>query len=696
MLNKQQIRLKKELTLFHVFAIATGTTLSAGFFLLPGLVANYSGPAVPLAYLIAVLPLIPAMFSIIELSTAMPKAGGVYYFLDRTLGPLIGTIGGFGTWAALGLKVAFALIGMGAYIKLFFPSLPIVPVAVTIALVLGFISLFGSKKSGKLQVILVSVLLFLLLIFIADGVPKINQDHFKDFFNSGWSNIFAAAGLVYISYVGITKIASLSEEVKNPEKNLPMGIFLSLGTSVLIYVLGTLIMVGVIPLNILEGDLTPVATAGEIMLGETGVVLFSIAALFAFVSVANGGMLAASRYPLALSRDHLLPRYLLKMSKWGTPFYSIIVTVGTIVLILILLDPIGIVKLASAFQLMVFAFICLAVIIIRESRIDAYDPGYKSPFYPWMQILGMILPFVLIFEMGLMPLLFSFGLILIGAAWYWIYGRPKVVRTGAIYHLFERMGRLRYDGLDSELRGILKEKGLREADPFDEIVARSLVIDLENKEEFEDVVIKASRWISKFVEKSSAEIEKLFLEGTRMGATPVTHGIALPHIRLDGLVQAEMVIVRGLNGVHIKFKNPLTDFSDDEEDVQAVFFLVSPEKDPTQHLRILAQIAGRVEEDTFDEEWKSAKDEQEIREVLVHEDRLLSIIVQANSPSESLMNNLLKDVRFPEGCLVAMLRREGKTIVPTGNTIIKEGDRLTIIGEPKGMTELKKLYTEVN
>ena len=696
MLNKQQIRLKKELTLFHVFAIATGTTLSAGFFLLPGLVANYSGPAVPLAYLIAVLPLIPAMFSIIELSTAMPKAGGVYYFLDRTLGPLIGTIGGFGTWAALGLKVAFALIGMGAYIKLFFPSLPIVPVAVTIALVLGFISLFGSKKSGKLQVILVSVLLFLLLIFIADGVPKINQDHFKDFFNSGWSNIFAAAGLVYISYVGITKIASLSEEVKNPEKNLPMGIFLSLGTSVLIYVLGTLIMVGVIPLNILEGDLTPVATAGEIMLGETGVVLFSIAALFAFVSVANGGMLAASRYPLALSRDHLLPRYLLKMSKWGTPFYSIIVTVGTIVLILILLDPIGIVKLASAFQLMVFAFICLAVIIIRESRIDAYDPGYKSPFYPWMQILGMILPFVLIFEMGLMPLLFSFGLILIGAAWYWIYGRPKVVRTGAIYHLFERMGRLRYDGLDSELRGILKEKGLREADPFDEIVARSLVIDLENKEEFEDVVIKASRWISNFVKKSSAEIEKLFLEGTRMGATPVTHGIALPHIRLDGLVQAEMVIVRGLNGVHIKFKNPLTDFSDDEEDVQAVFFLVSPEKDPTQHLRILAQIAGRVEEDTFDEEWKSAKDEQEIREVLVHEDRLLSIIVQANSPSESLMNNLLKDVRFPEGCLVAMLRREGKTIVPTGNTIIKEGDRLTIIGEPKGMTELKKLYTEVN
>ena len=696
MSDKQQNRLKKELNLFHVYAIATGTTLSAGFFLLPGLAANYAGPAVPLAYLIAVIPLVPAMFSIIELATAMPRAGGVYYFLDRTLGPMIGTVGGFGTWAALVLKVAFALIGMGAYIKLFFPSVHIVPVAVLIALMLGFLSLFGSKKSGRLQTILVTVLLFILLIFIGDGIPKLNYAHFDNFLSSGWSSIFAASGLVYISYVGLTNIASLSEEVKNPERNLPLGIFLALGTAVIIYVLGTIVMTGVIPLEQFKGNLTPVASAGEHLFGRIGVILFTIAALFAFISVANGGTLAASRYPLALSRDHLLPRFLLKLSRWGTPLFSIIVTVGTIVIILLLLDPMGIAKLASAFQLMVFAFICLAVIVIRESKIEAYDPGFKSPFYPWMQIFGMILPFVLIFEMGLMPLLFSFGLISIGIAWYWFYGRRKVVRTGAIYHLFERMGRLRYDGLDTELRGILKEKGLREADPFDEIVARSLVIDLQNREKFEDVVTKASRWISKFVDESASEIEKQFLEGTRMGATPVTHGIALPHIRLNRLEQAEMVIVRGQKGVHIKFKNPLTDFTDDEQDVQAVFFLVSPQKDPTQHLRILAQIAGRVEEVTFNDEWKSATDEQELKEALVHEDRLLSITVKKDSPSASLINNSLKDIRFPEGCLVAILRRQGKTIIPKGNTVIQEGDRLTIIGEPKGMAELKEMFGQTH
>jgi amino acid transporter/mannitol/fructose-specific phosphotransferase system IIA component (Ntr-type) len=693
--EKRKKSLKKELNLFHVYAIATGTTLSAGFFLLPGLAAIEAGPAVPLVYLIAVIPLVPAMFSIIELATAMPRAGGVYYFLDRTMGPMVGTVGGFGTWSALVLKVAFALIGMGAYIKLFFPSVQIVPVAVSIAIVLGFLSLFGSKKSGRLQIILVAVLLFCLLIFIGDGLPQINISHFDNFLSSGWTSILSASGLVYISYVGLTNIASLSEEVKNPERNLPLGIFLALGTALIIYVLGTMVMTGVIPLERFAGDLTPVATAGEYLFGNVGVILFSIAALFAFISVANGGMLSASRYPLALSRDHLLPRYFLKMSKWSTPIFAIMVTVGTIVVILLLLDPTGIAKLASAFQLMVFALICLAVIIIRESKIEAYDPGFKSPLYPWMQILGIVLPFFLIVEMGLMPLLFSLGLMTVGIAWYWFYGKSRVVRTGAIYHLFERIGRLRYDGLDTELRAILKEKGLREADPFDEIVTRSLVIDLKEKKDFEEIAKEASKWISQFVDNSSAEIEKQFLEGTRMGATPVTHDIALPHLRMSGLKQAEMVIVRGREGIHIKFKNPLTDFEEDEQDVHAVYFLVSPQADPTQHLRILAQIAGRVEEESFESEWREAKDEQEIKEALLHEDRCLSIVISRETAIKDIINKPLKDIRFPEGCLVAMLRREGHTIIPKGSTVILEGDRLTIIGDPKSMDEFKKEYEGV-
>jgi len=686
-------RLKKELNLFDVFAIATGATLSGGLFLLPGIASIQVGSWMFLAYLLAAVPLFPAMLSKVELATAMPRSGGVYYFLDRSLGPLFGTIGGIGIWITLILKSSFALIGMGAYLSLFVNTIPITAIAIALAMFLGIVNLFGSKKSGYIQIILVIVLLLILGAFIFAGIPEIQMSRFSLEIPNELQNIFSTAGLVYMSYIGITKVASVSEEIKNPDKNLPWGVFLSFAVIVVIYTAVTFILTGILEPTQLMGNLTPMATAGEVLFGNVGFLLLSIAALFAFISVANVGTLSASRYPLAMSRDHILPRVFGKINHHGSPSVSVIITVLLIILMLLLLDPIKIAKLASAFQLLVFAFISLAVIIMRESKIQSYDPGFKSPLYPWMQIAGIGTAFWLIIEMGWLPILFSLGLIILTSIWYWYYARTRVVRTGAIYHIFERLGRYRYHGLDSELRGILKEKGLRESDPFEEIIARSYVLDYNEKEEFEIAVRKASEWISQFVEKSPAEIEKLFLDGTRMGATPVTHGIALPHLRLSGLMQAETVLVRGRKGIHLKFKDPLKDFNEEEDvEVNAIFFLVSPEKDPTQHLRILAQIAGRVEEESFANEWLNAKDEQEIKEALIHEDRSLSLLINRENMSQELIGKALKAVKFPDGCLVAILRRSGQTIIPKGNTVLDEGDRLTIIGDPKGMNALKKTY----
>jgi amino acid transporter/mannitol/fructose-specific phosphotransferase system IIA component (Ntr-type) len=688
-------RLKKELNLFDVFALATGATLSGGLFLLPGIASIQAGSLMFLSYLIAAVPLFPAMLSKVELATAMPRSGGVYYFLDRSLGPVFGTIGGIGIWFTLLLKSSFALIGMGAYLSLFVPDLPMTTVAIVIALLLGVVNLFGAKKTGIFQIILVVFLLIVLSIFIIGGIPKVDFTHFNNALSTDFHSVISTAGLVYMSYIGITKVASVSEEIKNPEKNLPWGVFLSFAVIIIIYTAVTFILTGVLSPEQLMGNLTPVATAGEVIFGKIGFVFVSVAALVAFISVANVGTLSASRYPLAMSRDHILPRFFGKINHSGSPVISVITSMAIIIIMLLLLDPLKIAKLASAFQLLVFAFICLAVIIMRESKIQSYDPGFKSPFYPWMQLAGIGSAFWLIIEMGWLPILFSLGLILISFLWYWYYARTRVIRTGAIYHIFERLGRYRYHGLDSELRGILKEKGLRESDPFEEIVTRGLVLDYNEKESFDNVAHKASEWISQFVDKTPVEIKKLFLEGTRMGATPVTHGIALPHLRLNGLSQAEIVIARGKEGIRIKYKDPLRDSDlENETDVHAVFFLVSSEKDPTQHLRILAQIAGRVEEEGFADEWLNAKDDQELKEALIHEDRSLSLLIERENTSKELINMALKNVRFPDGCLVAILRRSGQTIIPKGNTVLAEGDRLTIIGDPSGMAELKKRFRE--
>ncbi|MBE0645646.1 MAG: amino acid permease [Bacteroidetes bacterium] len=689
--GKTQRRLKKELGLLDVYAIATGTTLSAGFFLLPGIAAGQAGPAMIVSYLIAAIPLIPAMFSVVELGTAMPRAGGVYYFLDRTLGPVTGMIGGLGTWLALVLKVAFALVGMGAYIGLFFPEIPIAPVAIGVAVLLAVINIYGAGKSGRLQVVLVVVLLSILILFIGDGSMHINPAHFEGFFDAGSSAILSTAGLVYISYVGVTKVASLSEEVKNPERNLPRGVFLALGSALIVYALGTAVMVGVVPMSELAGDLTPVATAADRIFGRTGSILVTLAALVAFISVSNAGMLSASRYPLAMARDHLLPRFFYRLSRKGTPIIAIVSTFGVIVAILVFLDPAGIAKLASSFQLLMFALVSLAVVVMRESRIDSYDPGYLSPWYPWMQIIGIFSPIVLIANMGALSILFTVGLILVGIGWYAFYAKGKIARTGAIYHVFERLGQQRHQGLDSELRGILKEKGLREKDPFDEIVARSMVIDIKDSIEFSAVVDRASGWLSQIVPHTASEIARQFMEGTRIGATPVTHGVALPHLRVDGLLEAEMILVRARKGIHIAFNNPLTGH-DEEETVAASFFLVSPEHDPGQHLRILAQIAGRVDDDNFIPTWEAAETEQELKEALLHDERSIALVVRHGDATTTMIGHSLRDLAFPEGCLVTWLRRGEELVVPRGSTVVEEGDRLTIIGDPTSIRNVRAQY----
>ncbi len=689
---KKTKTLKKELKLFDVYAIATGTTLSGGLFLLPGLAAIQAGQAIVLAYIIAAIPLIPAVFSIIELATAMPRAGGMYYFLDRTLGPAFGTIGGLGTWLALLLKVAFALIGIGAYLDLFLPNIPIIPIAIAISILIGIVNLFGSKKSGSFQIALVIGLLILLVFYSIGGIINIQPDHFNGFFDVEFSSILSTAGLVYISYVGITKVASLSEEVKNPERNIPLGVFLSLITTTLIYTVGTIIMVGVLPLEELKGNLTPVASSAKVFYGEMGLILLSVAAIMAFISVSNAGILSASRYPLAMSRDHILPKYFRKLNKNRIPVVAIIITVVLIILVLLFFDPTRIAKLASSFQLLMFALACFAVIVMRESRIQSYDPGYKSPLYPWMQIFGIIAPMVLIFEMGWVPILFTIGLVITGLLWYKYYAKEKVIRSGAIFHVFERLGQQRYEGLDSELRGILKEKGLRKEDPFDEIVTRSITMDLEKLSEFEDVVTNVSKLLSEVIPFKPEEISAQIMEGTRIGATPVTRGVALPHFRTQGINEAVMVLVRSIQGVNIKVYNPLTQQEENTETVNAIFFLISPEDNPSQHLRILAQIAGRVDDEDFMQEWHEAKNEQELKEALLHNERFLSLVIDKSNKAFQLVGKALKEITLPKDSLVALISRDGNMIIPKGDTILKLDDRLTIIGNPKSINEIRKTF----
>jgi amino acid transporter/mannitol/fructose-specific phosphotransferase system IIA component (Ntr-type) len=686
--------LKKQLGLWDVYALATGATLSSGFFLLPGLAAASAGAAIPLAYLLAAFVLLPGLMSKIELTTAMPKAGGIYYFLDRSMGPLVGAIGGFGTWIALVLKSAFALIGVGAYLHLFVPDLEMGPIAAGFALFFGFVNYVGAKKSGSFQVMLLIGVLILLLWFCGYGLLQTEVGEFRGFFESGSSGLISATGLVIVSYMGLTKVASVAEEVKDPERNVPLGLFLSFGTIITIYVIGTAVMVGVVGVDTLArngGDLTPVATVAEHLVGPWGAPVMTVAAVLAFSSVANAGVLSASRYPLAMGRDRLLPAVFARIGGRGTPTVGVAVTVGLILLCVTLFDPMKIAKLASAFKLAMFALACLAVMVMRESGIESYDPGFRSPLYPGLQVVGVLGAFWLIVSMGLLPTLFTGGLITFGAMWFTYYARDRVEREGAIFHVFERLGRQRYDGLDRELREIMKERGPREADPFDELITEAHVLDLSGPMDFVDLATRASRRLALDLPIPAHTLVEGFLEGRRMGSTPVSHGAALPHMRTELLDRSHVLVARVLEGVRFQDGEEVG-HRRSEEPVRAVFFVVSPEADPGQHLRILAQIARRVDHDTFMPEWTEAASDEELKEALFRDERMLVLRLGAGRRGAEMIGRRLRDLSLPDGVLIAMIRRGDELVIPTGDTSLEDGDRLTVLGRPEGIGVLRRRY----
>lgn len=701
-------RLKKELSLFDVYAISTGAMFSSGFFLLPGLASAGAGPSVVLAYLLGGIMVLPAMLSASELSTAMPRAGGPYYFLDRSLGPMVGTVGGLGTWFALIFKSAFALIGMGAYLSIFM-DVHIKPIAVAFTLLFMILNITGVKKTGQVQGMLVITLIGILVFFVVLGIFEIFSldtgalitEQFTPFLPFEFEGLISTIGLIFVSYAGLTQVASVSEEVKNPDRNIPLGMILSLATATLIYVLGVFVMVALLDAEALREDLTPVATAANEFMGwlpyGSGLILIVIAAIAAFASTGNAGIMSAARYPFAMARDKLLWKSFTKVGRFKTPTIAILITSALMIFFILVLNVTDIAKLASAFMLLIFGFLNVAVIIMRESRIEEYDPGFKSPLYPWVQIAGIIVTIWLIAEMGWISILFTSGMVIACIIYYYQYAQDKVVRQGAIYHVHARLGELRYDALEKEMRGIMREKGLRKDDPYEKAIGRSLVLDITDEStSYLDLVRNVSEGLSDRIDLSKEKLVEIFTDKSVEGIIPIGKDTALKHVRLEKDIKSEIALVRFKKGVLIRdddFESVKSDkVTADDRRLNAMIFLISSKKKSGQHLRILAHLAEMIDSVDFTERWMKAKDQAELREILLRDERFINIVVRRGNITEAMIGKKVKDLELPGESLITIIKREGNIIFPHGNTIIKENDELSIIGEKVDIEELNRSF----
>lgn len=687
-------RLSKKLTLFDVYAVSTGAMFSSGFFLLPGIAAMETGNSVYLSYLVAGFLILPSMLTVAELATAMPRAGGAYYFLDRSLGPLVGTIGGLGSWIALIFKSAFALIGMGAYLSLYI-DLPMLPLALVLTVVFGLLNIFGAKETAFLQRLLVSVLVLIMGYFLIEGVEYLTGNSVlpemqeSNFLTNGMNGFISTVGLVFVSYAGLTKVASIAEEVQNPDKAIPLGMTLSLLTASIVYVLGVFIMVKVLPAATLFSSLTPVTDAGYVVITwipeSIGILLIVIAAIAAFASTGNAGIMSASRYPLAMSRDGLMPQFFGKIGRFKTPHISVLSTTFVMILVLLLFDVEAVAKLASAFQLLLFFLLNLAVVVMRESKIEAYKPGFNSPFYPWVQILGMIISIWLVSEMGLLAVGLTGALVILCIVWYSYYAHGKVKRQGAIYHVHARLGQMRYEALEHELMTIINEKNLDSSMTYEEVIARSEIIRAQSADKDLDILSnKAVKSLEQRLQKETNLESGWATALTDMAtqATRLKQGVYFKYVQLEGLSMPEMVA--------IQCKGGLTMPAFGEEKIHALIFLVTPEEQPLLHMRIIGHMAELIEAEEFLDRWVAATDERTLKEVLLSDERLVHVRLQQHTPSEAWIDKEIMEIELPGECLVTIIDRNNEIIIPKGRTKLHSGDVLSILGYPKDIQELRQ------
>ncbi len=598
--------LKKNLGLADVFAICAGAMFSSGFFLLPGIAAAQTGSSVHLAYGVAALLILPAMLSKAELATAMPRAGGTYYFLDRALGPAAGTVGGLGTWIALVLKTAFALIGMGAYLALLI-DLPIKWVAIVLTAAFTLVNLVGAKESGGIQRVLVFLLLSGLGVWLLGALPHVagtallgGGDTLGTELLGGWGGFFSTVGLVFVSYAGLTKVASVAEEVRNPGRDIPLGMGLSLAAVTLVYMVGVWVMNAVLSPEAFRSSLTPVMDSGLVVMDflpaavATGVIV--IAACSAFASTGNAGILASSRYPLAMARDRLLPSFFAEINRFGTPTWGILVTSCATVLFIAFFPIATVAKLAGAFQLLLFGLVCLAVIVMRSSGIDGYRPSFRSPLYPWVQIFGMIVPVWLISEMGAVSVLFTTGIVIAGLLWYLAYGRARTSRRGAIYHVFERLGRDVHRELDTELLGILRE---RDAEvEVTQLFDTAVDIEVQDDGGAWKLISEVSEALARRTGLDGVDLASTIVKELRFGMTPCVGDVVVAHRRCPEIQDPVLAIGRLRTSLHAD-NDELLRGAGVPDHVGALVVVVSPgEKlDDHDHYRLLAAILHRLQQE---------------------------------------------------------------------------------------------------
>ncbi len=421
--------LKRQLNLFQTILLGTAGGLGSGIFILTGLAAEVAGPATILAILIGGFLSFSIAINYSELATIYPETGGAMTYVREAWGKgllsfLIGSMDSISST----FFCALSAVGFAYSVSVFFPSIPIIPTAIFTIIIFVILNILGVSKVGNIQIVMGLSLLFAFAVFIIAGFVSPNGFHIATLFPNG--RIFPTGGffhntnvlmktiaLIYAAYVGFEVIADDAEEVKNPSKNIPIAILVSLGLITIVYSLTVVVTLGTVPWQSIAGSTTALSDAVRVFMPGLGVTIVAMAGMVGALTSINSSMLSATRETFTLGRDGAWPSVLSRLNRKRVPFMAILM-IGVVSILITIVGVVDFLSyITSAGYLFVLFFSNLAMIRLRKKHPSIHRP-FKAPLFPLTPILASLTCVIVIFYSDLDAILFTGGIIGMFAVYY--------------------------------------------------------------------------------------------------------------------------------------------------------------------------------------------------------------------------------------------------------------------------------------
>ena len=433
--------LKQTLTAKDLTLLGIGAIIGAGIFVLTGIAAaKYAGPAITVSFVMAGIACALAALCYSELASMMPVSGSAYSYAYATLGELMAWIIGWDLVLEYALASSTVAIGWAGYLTSFLDTLGLhlphalttayladpaaglinLPAALIVLLLTGLL-VVGIRQSAMFNFVMVMIKLSVIVVFIVAGLGHIQTENWSNFTPFGFSGVLTGAGVIFFAYIGFDAVSTAAQEAINPQRDVPIGIIVSLALCTLIYILVAGILTGIISYTELNVA-APIALAVDHIGMSWLSPIIKIGAIAGLTSVMLVLLMGQSRIFFSMAKDHLLPPLFAEIHpNFQTPYLSSLI-VGIAVALMAGLMPIEkLGELVSIGTLFAFVLVCGGVMVLRYSHPEM-ERHFRCPAVPVVPVAGILVCLALMMGLPLDTWIRLFVWLLMGLAIYFAYG----------------------------------------------------------------------------------------------------------------------------------------------------------------------------------------------------------------------------------------------------------------------------------